>query len=305
MVEPARAVGRALLDNVGRVFLGKPDALRVVVAAALAGGHVLIDDVPGVGKTLLAKALARSIDASFARIQGSADLLPSDITGVSVFDPRVVSWEFRPGPVFHHVVLFDEINRATPRAQAALLEAMAERHVTVDGATRPLPVPFLVLATQNPAGELGTFPLLLGQRDRFTVSVSLGFPERSLERALLAGEGGEPALAELGPVVDVADLSAAEASLAKTHLSAPVIEYLLDVIACTRTHPDVLSGASTRAAAVLARMSRAWAALDGRNYVLPADVKAMAPSVLTHRLIWRGAPTPVAEMIRAVAVPVP
>src|SRR3954447_24413875 len=199
---PSVSPATALIQQVTGVVLGDPGPMHLAVAAFLAGGHVLLEDIPGVGKTLLAKALARSVGGSFGRIQGTPDVLPSDLTGVSVYDDSTRSWVFHPGPLFHHVVLVDELNRATPRTQSALLEAMAEGQVTVDGTARPLPQPFLVVATQNPVGDLGTFPMVAGQRDRFSVSLSLGLPGRAAELQLIGGSGGEPALDRLAPIAD-------------------------------------------------------------------------------------------------------
>ena len=305
------SIGQALLANLGQVVLGKPEVLKIVSAAVLCGGHVLIEDEPGVGKTVLAKAIARSFAVESARVHGSVDLLPGDVTGVSVFDPAASTWSFRPGPVFHHVLLMDEINRATPRSQAALLEAMAEGQATVDGVTRSLPVPFLVIATQNPEGGVGTFPLPGGQRDRFAVLVSLGVPDRETERRILRGEGGEVALSRLAPIASADDWRCAQAGLAEVHVSDPVLDYALAVIAATRSHPEVSEGASPRAGQVLLRIARALAAIDGRSYALPDDVKEAAPYVLAHRLGWRMhersrvAHAFAHEMVQTVPVPVP
>ena len=301
--------GPALFANLERVLLGKREALRIVSAAALGGGHVLIEDEPGVGKTVLAKAVARSFAVESARVQGSVDLLPSDVTGVSVFDPSTTSWSFRPGPVFHHVLVIDEINRATPRSQAALLEAMAERQATVDGVTYPLPVPFFVIATQNPEGDVGTFALPAGQRDRFAVSVSLGLPDAATERRILRGEGGEASLRELTPIASADEWRLAQGALESIHVSDPVLDYALAVVAATRVHPDLAEGASPRAGQVLIRMARALAAIEGRSYALPDDVQRAAPYVLAHRLRWRAfertrlAHSLAEEVVRTVPVP--
>ncbi len=287
-LETTAAVGRALEDNLSRVVLDVGEAGRLAVATVLAGGHLLLEDRPGVGKTLLAKALARSLGASFSRIQGTSDLLPSDLTGVSVFEPAERTWQFHPGPLFSQVVLVDEINRATPRAQSALLEAMAEGQVSVDGRSRPLPEPFVVLATQNPSDDAGTFPLGAGQRDRFATVVTLGLPGRAAERALLEGAGGERQLAALGPVTSPTELTAARLGLDAVHAEPILVDYVLDVVEASRHHPQVTLGASPRAALMLLRVSRAVAVLAGRGYVLPDDVKLAAPAVLGHRLALAG-----------------
>jgi len=275
---------QGLIDNVGRVILGKADQVRLVVASLLARGHVLIEDAPGMGKTLLAKTLARSIGGTVGRVQGTVDLMPADITGVTVFDQEHRDWQFRPGPLFHHVLLFDEINRATPRAQAALLEAMAEGHVTVDGVTRELPNPFFVLATQNPYGEEGTFPLVSGEYDRFAVSVQVGLPDRESERALLRQFGGRPALDDLEPVLSPDSLLGLCAAVSSVHVASGVEDYVLDLAAATRSDASFRQGISPRATQVLLDVAKSHAALDGRAYVTPDDVQAVAVAVLAHRV---------------------
>ena len=284
-VAHAQQVADALVGNVRRVVLGKDDSIRLVVAGLLAGGHVLLEDSPGVGKTVLAKSVARSIGGSMGRIQGTADLLPTDITGVTTYDQSTGDWRFRAGPLFHNVVLVDEINRATPRAQSALLEAMAEGHATVDGADHPLPSPFFVLATQNPFGDVGTFSLVEGQLDRFAVAVSLGLPDRDAERALLMGDGGTPELDRLEPVVDAADLAGACASVDQlVHTSDAVVTYVLDLAAMVRSRAGSDRGVSPRATLTLLRVAKANAVVDGRDFVAPDDVKAVAVPTLAHRL---------------------
>jgi MoxR-like ATPase len=308
---PVRAFGlaRGVLDAVTSVVLGHDHAVRLAVAGFLAGGHVLVEDSPGVGKTLLAKALARALGGTFGRVQATADLLPSDITGVTVFDPDDRTWTFRPGPVFHNVVLVDELNRATPRTQSALLEAMAEGHVTVDGTTHPLPRPFFVIATQNPRGDHGTFPLVSGQRDRFAARIHLGIPPPDIERALLGGRGGEGQLDRIAAVAPPASWIDAIAAVASVRVSSAVVDYIVDVATATRAHPAGDPALSPRASLTLQQMARAAAVLDGRDHVLPDDVKHVAPAVLGHRFpasaddgVTRAAGR-VAAVLDAVAVP--
>lgn len=284
------AVAYALWDNLGRVVKGKNDAVRRAVVALLSGGHLLVEDVPGVGKTLLAKTLAQSMGASTARVQGTHDLMPSELTGVSVHHPPTGEWHFHPGALFANVVVVDELNRCTPRTQAALLEAMEERQVSVDGVTRTLPEPFFVVATQNPHEHAGTFPLVEGQRDRFALVTTMGYPDRASEKGLLLGRGGVASYADLGPVTTAAGVSAAVAATAGVRLSAALADYVLDITAATRQHPDVALGASTRAAMWLVRTARAHAVLCGRDYVSPADVQAVSAPVLAHRLLLAGGP---------------
>jgi MoxR-like ATPase len=272
------------VDNVAGVVLGKAQEIELVVAGLLAGGHVLLEDVPGVGKTLLAKSLAVSLGGTMGRVQGTADLMPSDITGVTVWDPGSRAWEFQPGPLFANVVLIDEINRATPRAQSALLEAMAEDQVTMDGSRHRLPQPFFVIATQNPSGEVGTFPLGEGQCDRFTLVVSLGLPGRAAERAVIRGEGGLPGLDRLEPVTDPEALASVLVAVDATHVAESVSDYVLDLVEATRSHPGLRHGASPRAARILLQVAKAFAVLDERDFVAPDDVKAVAVPVLAHRL---------------------
>ncbi len=278
----------ALFDNLTSVIRGKPEAVRLALVALLSGGHLLIEDVPGVGKTLLAKSLARSIAGTFRRVQATPDLLPSDLTGVSVFHRSTEEWEFRPGPLFAHVVLIDEVNRATPRTQSALLEAMEERQITVDSTSRPLPDPFFLVATQNPFEHFGTFPLVEGQRDRFAIVVQMGLPGRRAERELLLGVGGTGSLEDLAPVTDPAMLREAIHQVRRVHCEPTIADYVLDVADATRRHRDVLLGASPRASLGLLHASQAYAAISGRHYVTPDDVKAVAPAVLGHRLVLGG-----------------
>ncbi len=308
----ADGVGAAIVTNVERVLLGKREQVRIVVAALLAGGHVLIEDAPGVGKTLLAKAVARSIGGTVGRVQGTADLLPADITGVTIFDQERRDWDFRPGPLFNHVLLVDEINRATPRAQSALLEAMAEGHTTVDGSQHDLPEPFLVLATQNPLGDAGTFPLIAGEYDRFAVSVSLGLPGRDVERELLRGNGGLGALDALEAVTDPGELARCQREVAAMHVASAVEEYVLDIAEATRVGGPSSPGdrgISPRATQALLAVAKGCAATMGRTYVTPDDVQTVASAVLAHRMQadattgLSAASAAVAEMLTSVAVP--
>ena len=272
---------------VAGVFLGKPEVVRLALVALLADGHLLLEDVPGVGKTLLAKALARSLGCEFNRVQFTPDLLPGDLIGTSVFDQRDAKFVFRPGPVFAQVVLADEVNRATPRTQSALLEAMSEKTVTVDGETRPLGPPFLVLATQNPFEFEGTYPLPESQLDRFLVRVRVGYPGREAERQILdQHRSGEPVNA-LEPVLTPADVIALQAHTRRVRVAGPVAEYVLDLVAATRAHPGVRLGASTRAALAFYRAVQGLAVTHGRDHATPDDVKAMAEPVLAHRLLTR------------------
>jgi MoxR-like ATPase len=274
----------ALRESVGTAMVGAQEPLRLLTAALLASGHVLVEDVPGVGKTLLAKAFAHSLGLSFARVQGTPDLLPSDVTGSSVLDAG--AFRFIPGPVFANVVLFDEINRATPRTQSALLEAMQERQVSVDGTTHSLPRPFIVLATQNPIELEGTFALPEAQLDRFLVRVDLGYLDEPGERDMLRRlRQGDDLVDRIKPVVQAADLESVTETCRAVLVSEDVEGYLLAVVRATREHHDVRLGASPRSAVALYRTSQAWAALDGRDFVLPDDVRHLVRPVLAHRLV--------------------
>ena len=281
------ALLESLQANVGRVFLGKPEVVRMAAVALLADGHILLDDVPGVGKTLLAKALARSLACKFSRIQFTPDLLPADLIGVTIYKAQTGDFVFHPGPVFAEIVLADEINRATPRTQSALLEAMQERQVTVDGTTRPLGPPFLVVATQNPHEFEGTYPLPESQLDRFLLRVKVGYPDRQAERAILTHHrAGEP-VEKLQPVLQPTDILALQAHVRTVRVDAAIAEYVLDLIGETRKHAELALGASTRAALALYRAAQAYAVTAGRDYTVPDDVKALAEPVLAHRLVTR------------------
>jgi MoxR-like ATPase len=280
--------------NVERVVEGKPDAVRLSLVVLLAEGHLLIEDVPGVGKTLLAKALARSVDATVRRIQFTPDLLPSDVTGVSVYDQESRQFEFKPGPVFANLVVGDEINRASPKTQSALLEAMEERQVTVDGATYVLDRPFMVIATQNPIEMEGTYPLPEAQRDRFTARVSMGYPSAAAELAMLGLHGGTDPLEDLEPVTDALEVRKLIEVVQGIHVADAVKRYIVEIVAATRRSSDLRLGASPRSALQLVRAARAQAALEGRDYVLPDDVQGLAQAVLAHRLLT----TPEAQVAR-------
>ena len=277
----------SIAGNIEHVIQGKRDAVDLIVMSMLSEGHVLIEDVPGVGKTLLAKSLARSIHCGFNRIQFTPDLLPSDITGVSVWDRERSTFVFRAGPVFTNIVLGDEINRASPKTQAALLEAMEEHQVTVDGTTRELPGPFMVIATQNPIEHEGTYPLPESQLDRFMMRVIMGYPSRAKELEILETHGRTSSYNDLEPVVSGEDVLAMIDVARRVHVSEPVKEYLVDTVEATRHDPDLLLGASPRATLYLQRAARTRAAVAGRGYVTPDDVKATLRPVLTHRLILR------------------
>ena len=272
-------------DNVERVIIGKRREVELVMVALLCRGHVLIEDVPGVGKTVLTKAIARSIGSSFKRIQFTPDLLPSDVTGVNVFNQQKGTFEFRPGPIVAQMVLADEINRATPKTQSALLEAMEESQVTVDGLTHHLPHPFVVLATENPIDYEGTFPLPEAQLDRFLVRLALGYPSRAGELEMLDRQHLRHPLDDLHQVVAVQELVQAQEAVKNIHVAQAVREYIVTLVEATRHHDDVFLGASPRGSIALFNAARAWAGIRGRNYVIPDDVKLLAEPTLAHRVI--------------------
>ena len=281
----ARSVARSIADNVERVIIGKRRQVELAVMTLMCGGHLLIEDVPGVGKTMLARSLARSSGCTFNRIQFTPDLLPSDVTGVSLFNQKTGDFEFRPGPVLSQVVLADEINRATPKAQSALLEAMEERQITVDGVTHQTPEPFMVLATQNPIEYEGTFPLPEAQLDRFLIRLELGYPSVQDERAMMERQRHGHPVAELAPVCASPDILGLQAAVREVYVDVLIQEYIVQLTDATRHHPSVYLGASPRGSLALQRLGQARAVLDGRDYVLPDDVKALAYPALGHRII--------------------
>lgn len=305
-------VARRLRENVQKVIVGKDDVINLALVATLCEGHILLEDVPGIGKTTLARALAASLGCTFRRIQFTPDLLPSDVTGLSWFNQKVQEFEFRAGPVMSQVVLADEINRATPRTQSALLESMQERQVTVDGVTHGLPRPFLVLATQNPIELEGTFPLPEAQIDRFLLRILIGYPSEQEEGQILERFRLNDPLLELSPVTTAEEILDLQNSRRLVRVEASVRDYVVRVSRSTRTHDEIQLGASPRATMALYQASQAWAAIQGREYVLPDDVKQMAPHVLTHRLIispqaqlrGRQPSELVADIVDSVPVPV-
>ncbi len=278
-------VARSAVENVERVVVGKRHEVLLVLVALLCRGHVLLEDVPGVGKTVLAKAIARTLGVGFKRIQFTPDLLPSDVTGVNVFNQQSGRFEFRPGPIVAQLVLADEINRATPKTQAALLEAMEEGQVTVDGVSHALPRPFVVLATENPIDYEGTFPLPEAQLDRFLIRLSLGYPGRVNELEMLERQHRAHPLDGLETTVGVEELLAAQAAVREVHVAEPIKEYIVSLVEGTRAHEDVALGASPRGSLALYNTVRAWAAISGRDYVVPDDVKLLAEPTLAHRVI--------------------
>jgi MoxR-like ATPase len=302
---------KSLVAAVEQVLIGKHAEAELAIIGLAAAGHLLIEDVPGVGKTMLAKSLARATGCTFKRIQFTPDLLPSDVTGVSIYNQRTGEFEFRAGPIVAHVVLADEINRATPKTQSALLEAMEEHQVTVEGITRPLPAPFIVLATQNPIEYEGTFPLPEAQLDRFLLRIHLGYPEPAQEVAVLQRQMLRHPLEDLGAVTSASELQQLQHAVRGVHIDAQVQRYIVHLVGLTRDHPDVYLGASPRGSLALMRGSQARAMLNGRDYVIPDDVKALATAALAHRLIMspearmRNATAPgvVASILQEVPVP--
>jgi MoxR-like ATPase len=310
--EVIQSAARRICDNVMKVVIGRQETVELAIVAVLCEGHILLEDVPGIGKTTLARALAATLGCSFRRLQFTPDLLPSDVTGLSWFNQKTQEFEFRPGPIMSQVVLADEINRATPRTQSALLEAMQERQVTADGVTRPLPRPFLVFATQNPVELEGTFPLPEAQIDRFLLRIGIGYPSQAQENDLLERFRADDPLPDLQPVTGVEEILALQSERKQVRVVEPIRDYIVRIARATRTNPEIELGASPRATLALYQASQAWAAIQGRDYVLPDDVKRLAPAVLCHRLIvspqaqLRGRTTAelLGELVEAVPVPV-
>jgi len=311
-LDEVREAARRISEAVATVIDGKDGAISTALTVLLAEGHLLIEDVPGVGKTQLARALAKSVDATVTRVQFTPDLLPSDITGVSIYDREHGGFRFTPGPVFANVVIGDEINRASPKTQSALLESLEERQVTVDGVTHPLPSPFIVVATQNPVEMEGTYALPEAQRDRFMARLSLGYPDAASELRMLQQRETRSPLDALEPLVSLRDLERMIAAVRSIYTADAVERYAVDLVHATRVHPEVRLGASPRATLQLMRASKAWAALNGRRYVVPDDLDALAGPVLGHRLLLSGragagavaaAYDVVAEIVEATPVP--
>jgi MoxR-like ATPase len=293
-----------IIAATSRIILGKEPQIRLALACILARGHLLIEDLPGMGKTTLAHTLAQVLGLDFKRVQFTSDLLPADILGVSVYDRNVASFKFHPGPVFTNVLLADEVNRATPKTQSALLEAMEERQMTQEGETRKLPEPFFVIATQNPATHIGTFPLPESQLDRFLMRIELGYPDARSERNLLAAGSGREAIGQIAPCADAAGLIALQQAVTKVRVSNALLDYLQNILDYSRSAPQFEAGLSPRAGLALKQCAQAWAMMDGRDYVIPEDVQAVLPGVAGHRL--RGAQGNAADLkglLTTVAVP--
>jgi MoxR-like ATPase len=299
---------KTLLNQLNTVIVGKTTQIQDCVACLLAGGHLLIDDVPGVGKTTLAHALARTFGLQFSRVQFTSDLMPSDLSGVSIYERGKEAFVFHPGPIFAQVLLADEINRASPKTQSALLEAMEEKQVTIEGETRPLPQPFFVIATQNPLDQVGTYALPESQMDRFLMRISLGYPDRAAERELLQGGDRRAVVEQLPSLLSLQELQALQAQVLAIHTAGPLLDYVQDLIAATRSGQWFLQGLSPRAGIAVVRAAKAQALLAGRDYVAPDDIQAVLPQTIAHRLIpvgdaGRGAVEQVRAMVHAVPLP--
>ncbi|MBI3913026.1 MAG: MoxR family ATPase [Chloroflexi bacterium] len=310
-IEPIQTLAAKISANVSRVILGKHNEIELVLTALLCQGHVLIEDVPGVGKTMLARAIAKSLGCSFKRLQFTPDMLPSDVTGVSLFNQKTREFEFRPGPIISQIVLTDEINRATPKTQSALLEAMEERQVSVDGVTYPMPHPFLVIATQNPIEYEGTFPLPEAQLDRFMLRVHLGYPSNKDETAMLDAQQHRHPIQDIAQIASAEELTGAQSAVKAVYVDALVKEYILALVEATRKHPDIYLGASPRGSLALYKTAQVRAAIEGRDFVIPDDIKVLAESTLAHRVIVSPAArlkntdarAVIQELLSSVAVP--
>jgi MoxR-like ATPase len=311
LITRAQQLAEKIIHNVEEVIVGKREAIELAVIALISQGHLLIEDAPGVGKTMLARSLAKSISCSFKRIQFTPDVLPGDITGVSIYNQKTGNFEFRPGPIIAQVVLADEINRATPKVQSALLEAMEERQITVDGVTHKMPTPFHVFATQNPVEYEGTFPLPEAQLDRFLLRINIGYPSPSEEKAILDRQQYVHPIEQIGPVVDTSDVLMLQETVKRVYLDDLVKQYIVSLVEATRRHPSIYLGASPRGSLALYRAAQAQALLQGRDYVLPDDVKALAVPALAHRSLLsstgqsqgKNGRASIAEILETVPVP--
>jgi MoxR-like ATPase len=306
--EPLQTTISQVITQANTIILGKEQQIKLALACVLARGHLLIEDLPGLGKTTLAQVLAQTLGLDFSRIQFTSDMLPADILGVSVYDTQTGAFKFHPGAIFHQVILADEINRATPKAQSALLEAMEERQISVEGETRVLPQPFFVIATQNPHHLVGTFPLPESQLDRFLLRIEMGYPDRQAERTLLTGGERRELLTQLQPVLSQEQLLVLQQHVPQVHLSAPLLDYVQALLDFTRQAPEYPHGLSPRAGLALVRSAQAWALLHSRDYVVPEDVQAVLPGAVTHRLRSYGAVNqagfdPAQHLLKAVAIP--
>ena len=303
---------QAVMDNIGKVIVGKTDVIQLCLVSLIAHGHILLEDVPGVGKTMLVRSLARSLDCQFKRIQFTPDLLPSDVTGTSVFNQRIADFEYRPGPIFGQIVLADEINRTSPKTQAALLEALEEQSVTFDGVTHELPDPFFVLATQNPIEYEGTFPLPEAQLDRFLMKLSVGYPSPTEELSVLMRGLDGIDVDSLEPMATPNDIALWQAEVSGVYMDQTIFSYVVDIVGRTRVHPQVYLGVSPRGGIALAKAARAYAYVEGREFVLPDDIKRLAPYVLSHRILVHpeariqgiSAESLLADILRETPVPV-